>query len=133
MLSYKQVSKTENQFHLRVRPWISSHVKSKAKIPSLGLISGIFFERLMNGDWDIVVLSMRLIELMQNGIPSLVIWTGQSSTSTPSEMAFEYAKSVQAGKSPLAPNFEITKGLAGKGENTSKLTLGDLQLNNHSA
>lgn len=70
---------------------------------------------------------------MQNGIPSFDIWTGQSSTSTPSEIAFVYAKSVQAGKSPLAPNFEITKGLSGKEEDILKLLFGDLQLNNHSA
>lgn len=59
------------------------------------------------------MLSIRFIELEQNGMPSLEIWTGQSSTSTPSAIAFEYAKSVQLGKSPLAPYFEITKGLAG--------------------
>jgi len=52
------------------------------------------------------------MEFKKNGVPSLDIWTGQSRTSTPSDMALLYAKLVQARWSPLAPYFEITKVLS---------------------
>lgn len=84
-------------FNLRVKLFISSHIMLNVNMPLPDFISGIVVASLLNLDWATVVLSVRSMELKQNGIPSFDIWTGQSRMSAPSDIAFSYVKSVQAG------------------------------------
>lgn len=50
-----------------------------------------------------VVSAERSAESKQKATSSFVIWTEQSIISVPSFMACSYARSVQAGYTPLAP------------------------------
>ena len=102
----------EQLFNLRFRVCMSLQLTLKENIPSV-LSSGTLTTKLLK-DWAAVVRSIRFIEPKQNGTPSLDIWTGQSRTSAPSEIACLYAKSVQPGYSPLAPSCEMTKGIAAR-------------------
>jgi hypothetical protein len=82
-------NKKRIQLDLRFRFFvISSHVRLKVKTPGTSLRSVIVTAGVANWDVATVVTSIRSMEPMHIGMPSLVTWTEQSITSAPSSTAF---------------------------------------------